>query len=205
MVSAQVSARTSPTSTATRARTYRRIPGGRRPRPFAFHVCAGHSPATQGRNGRLIQPILDTPTGYTRRPPSGVSAGQGPSEHVVAGEGFEPSKLSRWIYSPLPLAARATCLGADGRIATGPRGSSNRGGPHQDKPHHIPRLVEGPSTRHTRRSRHGRRIIRRREQGRQARGQQRADPVPEGDLPALRLQERWSLHRVERREHPDQG
>jgi hypothetical protein len=30
--------------------------------------------------------------------------------HVVAGEGFEPSKLSRWIYSPLPLAARATCL-----------------------------------------------------------------------------------------------
>src|SRR6478735_7091967 len=29
---------------------------------------------------------------------------------LVAGEGFEPSKLSRWIYSPLPLAARATCL-----------------------------------------------------------------------------------------------
>src|SRR5665811_552108 len=36
-------------------------------------------------------------------------------------------------------------------------------------------------------------------------GQRVADPVPEGDLPALRLQERWSLHRVERREHPDQG
>lgn len=31
---------------------------------------------------------------------------------VVAGEGFEPSKLSRRIYSPLPLAARATRLGA---------------------------------------------------------------------------------------------
>ena len=29
-----------------------------------------------------------------------VSAGQGPFQHVVAGEGFEPSKLSRWIYSP---------------------------------------------------------------------------------------------------------
>src|ERR1035437_4462700 len=102
----------SPASTGAWTRTYRRIPVGRRPRPFAFHVCAGHSPATQGRNGRLIQPILDTPTGYIRRPPSGVSAGQGSSDHVVAGEGFEPSKLSRWIYSPLPLAARATCLGA---------------------------------------------------------------------------------------------
>ena len=28
---------------------------------------------------------------------------------MVAGEGFEPSKLSRRIYSPLPLATRATC------------------------------------------------------------------------------------------------
>ena len=35
--------------------------------------------------------------------------GRGP---LVAGEGFEPSKLSRRIYSPLPLAARATCRGA---------------------------------------------------------------------------------------------
>jgi hypothetical protein len=25
---------------------------------------------------------------------------RGPLEHVVAGEGFEPSKLSRWIYRP---------------------------------------------------------------------------------------------------------
>ena len=25
---------------------------------------------------------------------------RGPLVHVVAGEGFEPSKLSRWIYSP---------------------------------------------------------------------------------------------------------
>ena len=36
---------------------------------------------------------------------------------VVAGEGFEPSKLSRRIYSPLPLAARATRLFAVQRVA----------------------------------------------------------------------------------------
>src|SRR5688500_14941086 len=34
---------------------------------------------------------------------------------VVAGPGFEPGKLSRRIYSPLPLAARATCRGAPWR------------------------------------------------------------------------------------------
>src|SRR5664280_3332741 len=67
-----------------------------------------------------------------------VSAGQGPFQHMVAGEGFEPSKLSRWIYSPLPLAARATCLGADGRIATQPRGSSNRGASYHDRQRHNP-------------------------------------------------------------------
>lgn len=40
-------------------------------------------------------------------PPRGRGSG---SEHCsVAGEGFEPSKLSRRIYSPFPLAARATC------------------------------------------------------------------------------------------------
>jgi len=38
--------------------------------------------------------------GPHERPPTGVSAGQGPFQHVVAGEGFEPSKLSRWIYRP---------------------------------------------------------------------------------------------------------
>src|SRR5665648_49411 len=162
--------------------------------------------ATQGSEDRQERTTFDTPTGYQKRPLAGVSAGQGPFEHVVAGEGFEPSKLSRWIYSPLPLAARATCLGVDGRIATQPRGSSSRGGPHHDNDTTIPLAqLREPTTRHTRRSRHGRRIVRRREQGRQAGGQQRADASPEGDLPALRLQERRSLHRVERREHPDQG
>jgi hypothetical protein len=38
----------------------------------------------------------------------------------VAGEGFEPSKLSRRIYSPLPLAARAT------RLAMAPRSPAAR-------------------------------------------------------------------------------
>src|ERR1035437_8036474 len=63
-------------------------------------VCAGHGPAAEGRDDRLIHPILDTPTGYARGPLRRVSAGQEPFQHVVAGEGFEPSKLSRWIYSP---------------------------------------------------------------------------------------------------------
>ena len=33
----------------------------------------------------------------------------------VASEGFEPSKLARRIYSPLPLAARATRLISSGK------------------------------------------------------------------------------------------
>lgn len=45
---------------------------------------------------------------------------------MVAGEGFEPSKLSRRIYSPLPLAARTTCLGAHGRIARTPTATKTR-------------------------------------------------------------------------------
>jgi hypothetical protein len=39
-------------------------------------------------------------------------AGQRPPGLVVAGTGFEPVKLSRRFYRPLPLAARATCLAA---------------------------------------------------------------------------------------------
>lgn len=35
--------------------------------------------------------------------------GTAPVKTLVAGTGFEPVKLSRRIYSPLPLAARATC------------------------------------------------------------------------------------------------
>ena len=111
----------SPASTVERTRTSHRIPCGLRPHPTALRVCAGHRSATEDADDLLIRNSLGTPTRYSRRAPTGVSAGQGPFQHVVAGEGFEPSKLSRWIYSPLPLAARATCLGADGRIATEPR------------------------------------------------------------------------------------
>lgn len=41
----------------------------------------------------------------TKEAPDFVKSG---ASFVVASEGFEPSKLSRRIYSPLPLAARAT-------------------------------------------------------------------------------------------------
>src|SRR6201990_3346087 len=41
--------------------------------------------------------------------PTLLAGGKMPSDLVVAGTGFEPVKLSRRIYSPLPLAARATC------------------------------------------------------------------------------------------------
>src|SRR5665647_3986790 len=73
-------------------------------------------------------PFSIPPPGIRRGPPTTFPQVKGPLAHVVAGEGFEPSKLSRWIYSPLPLAARATCLGADGTIATQPRCASNRAG-----------------------------------------------------------------------------
>ncbi len=62
---------------------------------------------------------------------------------LVAGEGFEPSKLSRRIYSPLPLAARATCRGADGRIATEPPRESNRGRGRRARTPHTPAPTQG--------------------------------------------------------------
>ena len=43
-----------------------------------------------------------------KQAPDQTSPGQGLFCLHVAGEGFEPSKLTRRIYSPLPLAARAT-------------------------------------------------------------------------------------------------
>jgi len=54
--------------------------------------------AAECLGGRLIHVSLDTPAGYMRAPVTDVSAGLGPFEYVVAGEGFEPSKLSRWIF-----------------------------------------------------------------------------------------------------------
>src|SRR5450759_3130671 len=63
-------------------------------------VCAGHRPAAPEPDNRQNRVVFDTPTRYMRRAPVRVSAGQRPSQHVVACEGFEPSKLSRWIYRP---------------------------------------------------------------------------------------------------------
>src|SRR5450759_3908984 len=40
-----------------------------------FRVCAGHRPAVEGRDGRLMHRHLDTPTGYMKTAPAGVSAG----------------------------------------------------------------------------------------------------------------------------------
>src|SRR5450759_4943397 len=56
----------SPTSTATRACTYRRIPGGLRRWPSAKRICAGHKLAADGCYDRLTHCVLDTPTGYTK-------------------------------------------------------------------------------------------------------------------------------------------
>ena len=79
-------------------------------------------------------------------------------------------RLSRRIYSPLPLATRATCRvrrGACTRIRQrrnrAPRGPAGRGGSH------------------------GRPVVRRREQGRPAGGRQRPQPGGEGALAAVRL------------------
>jgi hypothetical protein len=37
---------------------------------------------------------------YEKGPPTTFPQVKGHLTHSVAGEGFEPSKLSRWIYSP---------------------------------------------------------------------------------------------------------
>ena len=53
-----------------------------------------------GTDDRLIRASSYTPTGIRDGPWPAFPQVKGPIEHVVAGEGFEPSKLSRWIYSP---------------------------------------------------------------------------------------------------------
>ena len=89
-----------------------------------LRVCTGHRSAAEGRDARLIQPNLDTPMGYIWRPLTRVSAVQGPFQHVVAGEGFEPSKLSRWIYRRKRLFHRQlTCaFRTNSRRQPGPTG-----------------------------------------------------------------------------------
>lgn len=51
--------------------------------------------AAKGGGDRPIHGFRDTPIGYMSKPLADVSAGQRPTVHVVAGEGSEPSKLSR--------------------------------------------------------------------------------------------------------------
>jgi hypothetical protein len=61
-------------------------------------VAAGPAPvgeAEESDGSRVPASKIRALVGSSRR-----LAGQRPFQHVVAGEGFEPSKLSRWIYSP---------------------------------------------------------------------------------------------------------
>src|SRR6266498_1624403 len=63
----------------------------------------------------LCLPVVDSrtrpySTGPTRSAPDPAIPGRGPNRERVAGGGFEPPKLSRRFYRPLPLAARATRL-----------------------------------------------------------------------------------------------
>src|ERR1035437_9665789 len=67
---------------------------------FALRVYAGHRPATQSPEDRQNGAVSIPPSGIRRGPRIAFPQVRGPLEHVVAGEGFEPSKLSRWIYSP---------------------------------------------------------------------------------------------------------
>jgi hypothetical protein len=62
--------------------------------------CVGGISRPAGREGPINMFVSDVNIHHTKGPLTGVSAGQGPFQHVVAGEGFKPSKLSRWIYSP---------------------------------------------------------------------------------------------------------
>src|SRR6476620_5968391 len=109
-----------------------------------------------------------TSSDTTKLPLISVSAGQGLFVLVVAGEGFEPSKLSRRIYSPLPLAARATCRDAHGRIASNERCPESVG---TTSPGWNQELAA-----------HGRLVVRHRQQDRQAGGRERPQHRVEGDL-----------------------
>ena len=68
--------------------------------PLLLHSLYTGDAAPPEPDDRQNGPFSIPPPGIREGPPTGVSAGQGPFAHVVAGEGFEPSKLSRWIYRP---------------------------------------------------------------------------------------------------------
>jgi len=90
----------SPASTGARTQTSVRIPCGRGRRPPTRFVCAGHRPATREPEDRQNRAVSIPPPGMGEGPLTAFPQVRGPLTHSVAGEGFEPSKLSRWIYSP---------------------------------------------------------------------------------------------------------
>src|ERR1700753_27570 len=96
--------------------------------------------------------------------PNLVAGAKMPSDVVVAGTGFEPVKLTRRIYSPLPLAARATC-----RLA----GYNER----------VDRAQTASTHRKVRSN--GGLIVRHRQQGRPPGGRQRAKPGRQGAVDAF--------------------
>ena len=117
---------------------------------------------------------------------------------VVAGPGFEPGKLSRRIYSPLPLAARATRRGcrpaaASETLQAGVRADGHPGSGRTTGATRTPPSI--PSEEETR----GQPVVRRREQDRPSGGRQRPQPGREGAHAALRLPRDGRLGVVGRR------
>jgi len=90
----------SPASTVAWTRTSRRIPGGLSATRFGLRVYAGHRPATQSPEDRQTAPFRYPHRVYQEGLRTAFPQVRGPLAHAVAGEGFEPSKLSRWIYRP---------------------------------------------------------------------------------------------------------
>ena len=195
-------------------------------RPRSPQICRGAARGPRGRHGTLrrafsgptwghpVRPWVRRPGWSTIRSTSRGRAAQDPCNRPrytakppqkhrtpTRGGGPVPGATSSWwqvkdsnlrsfrdgftVRSHWPLGQPA--VARDGRIATD-HDASRIGGP--------PRPDRAPAPT---KERHGRLIVRRREQGRQAGGRQRAQPGREGDRPALRLQGRRRLDRVERR------
>ena len=123
-----------------------------------------------------------------RRPPTGEVGGRRTEAWRVKDSNLR--RLSRRIYSPLPLATRAT------RRAVVPEKSTRTADGVPGAPGSASAAARGRS--------HGRRVLRRREQGRPPGGRQRPQPGGQGAVAALRLPRHQRHHRVGRRggRHP---
>jgi len=91
----------SPASTVVQTPTCVRIPHKPRTRPIRFtrlrrSQARGTRTWWPPKQGRFRYPCLV----YEKGPPTTFPQVRGPLTHSVAGEGFEPSKLTRWIYRP---------------------------------------------------------------------------------------------------------